>query len=100
MDWEHEKKLSVPCCPSTEENQVYFYPYTADEKVVADYANITIAEVDLLPYADFLLYKRDGYIHDWLKTEWGRKYLEDCWIMGQTKPDRATLREQFGKRSD
>jgi hypothetical protein len=36
-------------------------------------------------------------IYKYMQTEEGQKYLERCWILEQTKPDRAKLREKFGK---
>ena len=30
------------------------------------------------------------------QTEEGRAYLEDCWILERTQPDRKALRENFG----
>ena len=29
------------------------------------------------------------------KTKEGREYLEDCWILSQTMPDRKSLRKKF-----
>lgn len=31
-------------------------------------------------------------------SEEGREYLDNAWRMEQTKPDRAALRKQFGKK--
>lgn len=90
----------MPYCPVYCENQVHFFPFSADDKVVADYANISIPEVAKLPYDDYLLFRRDGYITNWQKTEWGREYLEECWISQQTKPDRAALRKRFSKSKE
>jgi len=32
-----------------------------------------------------------------MKTEEGREYLDNCWRLEQTKPDRKSLRENLKK---
>ena len=39
---------------------------------------------------------RDAFIYQMKQTEEGRAYLEDCWILERTQPDRKALRENFG----
>jgi hypothetical protein len=36
---------------------------------------------------------RDAFIDRMSKTEDGRDYLEQCWILKQTEPDTAKLRK-------
>lgn len=50
-----------------------------------------------MDFDEYLYYVREAYIYELNKTEDGRKYLENCWRMTQTKPDRASLRKKFGK---
>lgn len=40
---------------------------------------------------------RDAFIYNMKQTEEGKEYLEQCWIITQTKPDRKSLRDQFGR---
>ena len=47
---------------------------------------------------EYLYYFRDAFIHNMNQTEEGRKYLENAYYYKQTKPDRARLREKFGKK--
>lgn len=54
-------------------------------------------EVENLDYLLYLRYRRDGFIHELNKTEKGREYLANAYRMEQTKPDRKTLRENFGE---
>lgn len=56
-----------------------------------------MTEIENLSYFDYLLYLHDGYIYRYSQSEGGREYLEKCWIMEQTEPDRKALRQQFGK---
>lgn len=50
-----------------------------------------------MDFDEYLFYVREAYIHNLNQTEDGRKYLENCWRMTQTKPDRAALRAKFGE---
>jgi len=43
----------------------------------------------------FKILLRDGFIHRMRQTEDGRDYLESCWLIKQTEPDRAKLRREF-----
>jgi len=50
-----------------------------------------------MPYDDYLYFMREAYIWKLNQTEEGREYLENCWRIKQTKPDRQALREKFSK---
>ncbi len=54
-------------------------------------------EVENLDYLLYLRYRRDGFIYELNQTEKGREYLANAYRMEQTKPDRKTLRENFGE---
>ena len=43
----------------------------------------------------FKMLLRDGFINRMRQTEDGREYLENCWLIKQTEPDRARLRRDF-----
>jgi hypothetical protein len=62
---------------------------------VADYTGLTFFEVSQLNYVQYLIWRRDAYIHMLSRTEDGQKYLDDCWRMEQTKADRAALRRKL-----
>lgn len=64
---------------------------------MADYTGLNFLEVGQLNYIQFLIWRRDAYIHMLSRTEDGQKYLDDCWRMEQTKADRAALRKKLGK---
>lgn len=69
---------------------------TEEIKKVADYTGLNFAEVTELDCYTFRLLFRDAYITELKKTEQGREYLEDCYLLTQTEPDRKGLRERFG----
>jgi hypothetical protein len=55
---------------------------------------VQIAELDVFEYWAIL---RDAVIYKYMQTQEGLEYLEKCWMLEQTKPDRERLREKFGK---
>lgn len=65
--------------------------------LVAEYTGLNFMEVGRLNYLQYLLWRRDAFIHSRMQTEAGREYLENAWRMEQTKPDRAALRAKLGK---
>lgn len=62
-----------------------------------DYARLNFLEIEQLPIDVYMGLQRDAYVYSLNQTEKGREYLENCWIMEQTKPDRKQLRKKFGK---
>lgn len=64
---------------------------------MSEYTGLSFVEVGLLDYLEYLTYRRDALIYMLSKTEAGEEYLDNAWRMEQTKPDRAALREKFGK---
>ena len=66
---------------------------------MADYAGISLPEVRAMDYVDYLILRRDAYIHKLSQTEAGQEYLDNAWRMEQTQPDRARLRKELGKEA-
>ena len=65
---------------------------------VSEYTGLNFIEVWALNYLVYLTLRRDAFI-SWLsRTEAGNEYLDNAWRMEQTKADRATLRERFGRK--
>lgn len=64
---------------------------------MADYTGLNFFEVAELDYLQYLIWRRDAFIHWASRTEAGQEYLDNAWRLEQTKADRAALREQFGK---
>ncbi len=88
---------ALPDITADEDEGNYSYAQnTAYEKLVADYANMTLPDVMKLNYVDFLILRREAYIYNLSKTKKGREKLEEAYCMEQTQPDRGGLRKQFG----
>lgn len=49
---------------------------------------------------EFWLYLRDAFIYKHMQTQEGREYLEKCWCIEQTKPDRESLRKKMGRKEE
>ncbi|MBQ8143817.1 MAG: hypothetical protein IJ452_04915 [Butyricicoccus sp.] len=64
---------------------------------MAEYTGLSFVEVGQLNYLEYLTYRRDALIYTLSRTDAGEEYLNNAWRMEQTKPDRAALREKFGK---
>ena len=64
---------------------------------MAEYAGLSLIEVRGLNYLQYLIWRRDAYIHMLSRTEEGQEYLDNAWRMEQTEPDRVRLRKKLGK---
>lgn len=64
-------------------------------KMVADYTGLNFNEAIELDCITFKMLVRDSFIDMMSKTEEGRDYLEQCWILKQTEPDTVKLK-RFG----
>ena len=78
-------------------DEVHYRLNTKGEKLVNDYLNITIFDVQEMPIDLYLYFMREANIHKLMQTKEGREYLDNCWRMEQTKPDRKKLREKMRK---
>lgn len=65
--------------------------------MVSRYTGLNMLEVEDLDYILYLSYRRDAFIYQMSQTEKGREYLSNAYRMEQTKPDRKSLRDQFGE---
>jgi hypothetical protein len=69
-------------------------------KRVSDYAGLSFKDILNLDIDEYKLLLRDAFIFNCQQSEEGQKYLNDCWVMQQTKPNREGLRkmQKGGKR--
>lgn len=65
---------------------------------MAEYAGLSLLETRELDYVQYLIWRRDAFIHKLNSTEAGQEYLDNAWRMEQTEPDRGKLREKFGRK--
>lgn len=86
----------MPYAPVPE--RVNSHKYSIDsfwEKIVSEYLGINLFQVEELDIDDFLVIRRDAFIYRLSQSESGQEYLDRAYILEQTKPDRAALREKF-----
>lgn len=87
----------MPYYAGGKKQKYYYKPETESEHLVISYTGLSLWEVEEMDFDVYLFYVREAYIYRLNQSEDGREYLENCWRMTQTKPDRASLREKFGK---
>lgn len=78
------------------DSRVYYQANTIQQKIVSDYTGLNFFQLLTLDYFDFLSLLRDAIIYSHNQSIAGREYLEKCWYLEQTEPDRNTLRRKFG----
>ena len=79
-------------------DEIPYTLHTRPEKLVMDYCNIDIFEVQEMEIDVYLFFMREAMIFENSKTEEGREYLKNCWRLEQEKPDREGLRKNFKKK--
>lgn len=84
---------------STDDEGIPYDVETYWRHLVSAYTLLNFNEIGQLNYVTYLQYRRDAFIQRCSSTQEGRAYLQDCWRMEQTKPDRAKLRQVGGSRN-
>lgn len=85
----------MPHYQTEAEGAAHYEVETRAEKLVIDYLNISIFDVQEMSLDIYLYFMREAYIYRLEQTKEGREYLDNCWRMEQTKPDRAKIRERI-----
>lgn len=67
------------------------------EKVVSDYANVSILDTDEMDVFLFWGLLRDAVIFNRAQTDEGRKWLHNAWRLTQTAPEEKKLEDKYGK---
>ena len=87
-------ELAVPYYPDKQE-EIPYELFTGGEKLVAEYAGMSVPEVFELDIYDFRMLLRDAVIYNKMQTDKGRKWLKDAYRITQTVPDMEKLRKKF-----
>lgn len=87
----------MPYYPEEDNSKGHYEVNTIEEKIVSEYTGYNFDRIEDLEVFEYWLLLRDAIVHKYLQTQEGREYLEKCWILEQTKPDRQTLREKMKK---
>jgi len=62
-------------------------------RLVSEYTGLNFNEVIELDCITFKMLFRDAFVDFMSRTEEGRDYLEQCWILKQTEPNKRALRK-------
>jgi len=60
--------------------------------LIKGYSGLSFYQIQELDLCDYLQLRRDAFISKCNESEGGREYLEKCWLLEQTKPDREKLK--------
>lgn len=91
-------EYALPYYPYGEDEKIYYTVNTQLEKLVADYTGLNFKDIEELPLDTYLYLLRDAYIYKLSSSKEGLEYLENAYILTQTKPDRKALRAKFGRK--
>jgi len=86
----------VPSFPSDDEKG-HYEVNTIEEKIVCEYTGYDFDRLEKLGVFEYWLYLRDAVVYNYSQSEEGRDYLDKCWILTQTEPDRKALRAKMAK---
>ncbi len=64
---------------------------------MSEYTGLNFLQIAELDYIQYLVWRRDAFIHKLSQSDEGVKYLQNAYRMGLTKPDRAKLRDKYRK---
>ena len=81
--------------PTEEKYKPFLIVDTEDLKVASDYSGLDFGELLSLDCVSYKMLFRDAFIYKLKQSKEGQEYLEYCWILEQTKPDRGSLRNKF-----
>lgn len=88
--------IDIPTLPVSDgKEEPYTQTETYDLHLVAEYTKMSFSELMQVDCITFKMLLRDAYIDMMRQSEEGREYLENCWLLNQTEPDRHTLRREF-----
>lgn len=79
-----------------QQSKGHYRAMTAELHMIYAYSGIHFQQAMQLDICDYMQILRDAYITQCQKSEAGREYLENCWRISQTEPDRHALRRKFG----
>lgn len=59
---------------------------------------MTIPDSEELDAFSFWGYMKDAVIYNNIQTDKGNEWLDNAWILQQTKPEREKLRQKYGNQ--
>lgn len=68
---------------------------TEDMKLVSDYTRLSFNEILELDCITYRILVKDALTFKLRESKDGQEYLENCWLLRQTSPDRKKLRQKL-----
>ena len=93
-------KLKIPFYDDGNNDEGHYKVNTVEEKTVCDYTGFNFSDLEEMCVFEYWLLLRDAVIYGHMQTEEGREYLNNCWRMTQTSPDRAAIRKKMGRKEE
>uniref|UniRef100_UPI00260E6188 hypothetical protein n=1 Tax=Clostridium sp. TaxID=1506 RepID=UPI00260E6188 len=81
-------KLKIPYYDDGNEDKGHFEVNTLEEKIVCKYTGYNFDRLESMDVFEYWLLLRDAVIYNYMQSEQGNEYLDNCWRMEQTSPDR------------
>lgn len=83
--------------PSTNsgDEKPYLAISTEDMKLVSDYTRLSFNEILELDCITYRILVKDALTFKLRESKDGQEYLENCWLLRQTSPDRKKLRQKL-----
>lgn len=80
--------LTIPYYPTEDsKDSVKYDRFTVSDKLVADYANMSIYKINDISILDYWCLERDAFIFKLSQTEKGREYLNNAYRITCTEAD-------------
>ena len=89
-------KLMTPYYPSEDSEGIPYTINTIEEKIVAEYAGVSIPDTEEFDVFTFWGLLRDAIIFNRSQTKEGRKWLKNAWRIRQTEPETEKLHRKIG----
>lgn len=81
----------------SEEWERDFENYTSEIKAISEYTGLNFKEINNLAYAEYMLYRRDAWLHNLKQDEKGKEFLKTIWRLQQVTADEEAIKK-FNER--
>jgi len=91
-------KLKIPFYDDGSNDEGHYKVNTVEEKTVCDYTGFNFSDLDDMCVFEYWLLLHDAVIYGHMQTKEGKEYLNNCWRITQTSPDRSAIRKKMGRK--
>ena len=92
-------KLKIPSYDDGEDSDEGRYRVdTMEEKIICKYTGYDFDRLEDMEVFEYWHLLKDAVIYNRMQTEEGREYLEKCYRLEQTEPNRQAIREKIARK--